>query len=382
VTDEPLKAAVTGADRYPVWSAVVAGVAALLATAATAVTVSATTATAAAAPGADLGAQAAAAARRVDELVASSRAADARVRAAVAELTASFAVTQAAETRQRAADDALRRQRAAHARRVRGVYAQGGGVGLGATLLAARDPDDVLWRAATVDRVVGDLLHRSAVEGRLLLAANDAAAERVRAAERADAAHGVALDAAQRDAAAAAAALETAQRTLDALDVRVRAQRAAADAARRLAAARAASAGAAPAGPVTALGIPAEYEAAYRAAAPSCPGLRWTLLAAVGQVESGHGRNQGPSSAGAIGPMQFMPGTFRRYAVDGDHDGVADPWDAEDAVWTAARYLCATGARGGTPQGTHDALFAYNRAEWYVQLVLATERAIAAAGAA
>jgi membrane-bound lytic murein transglycosylase B len=377
VTDEPLKPAVAGADRTFVWSAVVAGVAAVLA-------VSPGAAPPAAAPETGLKAQAAAAARRVDELVADSRAADARVRAAVAELTASFAVTRAAEARQREADAAVHRQRAAHSRRVRGVYAQGGGVGLGATLLSATDPDDVLWRAATVDRVVGDLLRRSAVAGRLLEAVQAAEAERVLAAERADAAHGRTLDAAQREASAAAAALDAAQRTLDALDARVRAQRAAAEAARRLAAARAAShaAGHAPSGPVTALDIPADYEAAYRAAAPSCPGLRWTLLAAVGQVESGHGRNQGPSSAGAIGPMQFMPGTFRRYGVDGDGDGVADPWDPEDAIWSAARYLCATGARGGTPQGVHDALFAYNRAEWYVQLVLATEGAVAAAAAA
>jgi membrane-bound lytic murein transglycosylase B len=376
-----------------VWSAGVAGVAALLAVSPAAVPAAGArpagppAASPAPPPAAsletDLRAQAAAAARRVDELVASSRAADARVRAAVAELTSSFAVTRAAEARQQEADAALRRARASHARRVRGVYAQGGGVGLGATLLAATNPEDVLWRAATVDRVVGDLLRRSAVAGRLLEAAHAAAAERVRAAERADAAHGRALDAAQREAAAAAGALDAARRTLDALDARVRAQRAAAEAARRLAAARAASraAGQVPTAPVTALGIPADYEAAYRAAAPSCPGLRWTLLAAIGQVESGHGRNQGPSSAGAIGPMQFMPGTFRRYGVDGDGDGIADPWDPEDAIRSAARYLCATGARGGTPQGVHDALFAYNRAEWYVQLVLATERAVVAAAA-
>ena len=176
-------------------------------------------------------------------------------------------------------------------------------------------------------------------------------------------------------------ALADAQRTLDGLDAAVRTRKAALEAARRLAEARAAALAGSrgPGGPVTALAIPAAYAAAYHAAAGSCPGLRWTLLAAVGQVESGHGRNPGPSSAGAIGPMQFLPGTFRQYAVDGDRDGLADPWDTEDAVWTAARYLCVSGARGGTARGTHDALFAYNRAEWYVQLVLATEHAIATA---
>ena len=93
------------------------------------------------------------------------------------------------------------------------------------------------------------------------------------------------------------------------------------------------------------------------------------MLAAVGQVESGHGRNMGPSSAGAMGPMQFMPATFDHYAVDGDHDGVADIMDPADAIYTAAAYLCANGGGNG-PAGLHTALFHYNHAEWYVQLVL------------
>jgi membrane-bound lytic murein transglycosylase B len=326
-----------------------------------------------------LEARAAAAARRVDVLLARSAAADAEVRRHVAALTSSFARTQQAELQQQAADAAVVHGRGEHARAVRAVYAGGGGLGLRATILAAGDPDDVLWRTASVDRVLGDLLRRSAAEVRLLRGAAAAAAGRRAAAEQADAAHGRALDEAQRQADAATAALDEASRTLAGLDAEVRAQKAAAEAARRLAEAQAADRAHGPTGPVTALGIPEAYERAYRAAAPSCPGLRWTLLAAVGQVESGHGRNTGPSSAGAVGPMQFMPATFRQYAVDGDRDGLADPWDPEDAIWTAARYLCVSGARGGSPDGVHDALFAYNRAEWYVQLVLATERAIVAA---
>ena len=124
--------------------------------------------------------------------------------------------------------------------------------------------------------------------------------------------------------------------------------------------------------------IPPEFWAAYHAAAPTCPSLRWTLLAAVGQIESGHGRNEGPSSAGAIGPMQFMPATFRSYAVDGDHDGLLDAWDPQDAVFTAARYLCVSGAGTGGAAGVQQALLAYNHAQWYVDLVLAAETSIIA----
>ncbi|MCD5349610.1 lytic transglycosylase domain-containing protein [Kineosporia mesophila] len=138
-------------------------------------------------------------------------------------------------------------------------------------------------------------------------------------------------------------------------------------------------------GAVTALGIPAEYQSAYQEAAGTCAGLRWTLLAAVGQVESGHGRNVGPSSAGAQGPMQFMPATFAAYGVDGDLDGVTDIQDPQDAIFSAAKYLCA----GGIGRGTGDsaardraALLTYNRADWYVDLVLSAEQAIIARAAA
>ena len=65
------------------------------------------------------------------------------------------------------------------------------------------------------------------------------------------------------------------------------------------------------------------------------------MLAAIGQVESGHGRNTSTSSAGAMGPMQFEPATFAAYAVDGDHDGVKSIMDPADAIYTAAHYLCA-----------------------------------------
>ena len=51
----------------------------------------------------------------------------------------------------------------------------------------------------------------------------------------------------------------------------------------------------------------------------------------------------GPSSAGAIGWMQFMPDTWARWGVDANGDGLPDPWNAEDAIYSAARYLAATG---------------------------------------
>jgi membrane-bound lytic murein transglycosylase B len=76
------------------------------------------------------------------------------------------------------------------------------------------------------------------------------------------------------------------------------------------------------------------------------------------------------SSAGALGPMQFMPLTFVRYARDGDHDGKADIMNPADAIYTAAAYLCANGA-GASTESLSSAIWNYNHADWYVQLVLA-----------
>jgi membrane-bound lytic murein transglycosylase B len=112
-----------------------------------------------------------------------------------------------------------------------------------------------------------------------------------------------------------------------------------------------------------------DYLSLYKGAAGTCPGLSWTVLAAIGQVESGHGRNIGPSSAGAMGPMQFMPATFEHYAVDGDHDGIANIVDPADAIYSAAHYLCANGA-GRSPSALNAAIFHYNHAGWYVEMVL------------
>ena len=115
---------------------------------------------------------------------------------------------------------------------------------------------------------------------------------------------------------------------------------------------------------------PKTYRELYMLSASYCPGLSWKVLAAIGQVESDHGRNVGPSSAGALGPMQFLPSTWASYAVDGDGDGKADIMSPYDAVPAAALYLCRNGAgRGG--QALYDAIFNYNHADWYVREVLA-----------
>jgi murein DD-endopeptidase MepM/ murein hydrolase activator NlpD len=100
--------------------------------------------------------------------------------------------------------------------------------------------------------------------------------------------------------------------------------------------------------------------------AGSAYGVPWQVLAAINKIESNFGRNMGPSSAGAVGWMQFMPSTWMRWGMDADGDGVANPWDPEDAVFSAARYLAAAGARDDLSR----AIFAYNHADWYVRNVL------------
>jgi hypothetical protein len=97
----------------------------------------------------------------------------------------------------------------------------------------------------------------------------------------------------------------------------------------------------------------------------------WYLLAAVGKVESDHGQNMGPSSAGAMGPMQFLPSTWAQYGVDGNGDGEANIMDPEDAIPAAASYLVA----GGAPDDWYAALYTYNRAGWYVRTVLGVAEA-------
>ncbi|HUR13258.1 MAG TPA: lytic transglycosylase domain-containing protein [Mycobacteriales bacterium] len=115
---------------------------------------------------------------------------------------------------------------------------------------------------------------------------------------------------------------------------------------------------------------PSSYRELYQLSARYCPGLSWTVLAAIGQVESGHGRNVGPSSAGALGPMQFMPSTWVWAGVDGDGDGKTDVMSPYDAVPAAALYLCRSGAGHGG-RSLYAAIYSYNHADWYVREVLA-----------
>jgi hypothetical protein len=160
-------------------------------------------------------------------------------------------------------------------------------------------------------------------------------------------------------------------------------------------------------------GIPARVLEAYRAAAarlaaeqPRC-GVPWELIAAIGRVESGHGSFGGAAvradgrivpeiiglrldGAGpvseirdtdgglldrdteydrAVGPMQFIPGTWAGSGADGDGDGRTDPHDIDDAALGTGRYLCASGSVG-TMAGKVRAAYRYNHSYDYVRLVL------------
>jgi murein DD-endopeptidase MepM/ murein hydrolase activator NlpD len=95
-------------------------------------------------------------------------------------------------------------------------------------------------------------------------------------------------------------------------------------------------------------------------------GIPWQVLAAINKIESNFGQNMGPSSAGAVGWMQFMPSTWLRWGLDGDGDGIADPWNPVDAIYASARYLAAAGGQTDISRG----IFSYNHADWYVREVL------------
>lgn len=124
--------------------------------------------------------------------------------------------------------------------------------------------------------------------------------------------------------------------------------------------------------------IPPDYLALYEQAATVCPGLDWSILAAIGKIESNHGRSPLPgvvdgtaNYAGAEGPMQFLQPTFNsvvaRHPLPPGGKTPPSPWNAHDAIYSSAYYLCDSGAQ-------HDirkAIFAYNHADWYVNEVLA-----------
>gem|GEM_PF-1433763 len=158
--------------------------------------------------------------------------------------------------------------------------------------------------------------------------------------------------------------------------------------------------------------VPETLLEAYRAAAarlateqPACH-LDWTLLAGIGRIESNHARGGYVDSDGyvreailgpvldgsgdtaavpdtddgeldgdaewdrAVGPMQFIPATWRRHASDGSGDGSADPRNVHDATLTAGRYLCAGGMDLAVPDQLRRAVFRYNNSSSYVSRVL------------
>ena len=132
--------------------------------------------------------------------------------------------------------------------------------------------------------------------------------------------------------------------------------------------------------------IPPQLMPVYQTAADSCPGLPWSVLAAIGKVETDHARSTAPgvrsgaNFAGAAGPMQIGIGgkagnTWAAYAIDADGGG-ADVYNPNDAIFTAANYLCQNGANKGADVA--GAIFAYNHADWYVTKVLAIASTYAA----
>jgi murein DD-endopeptidase MepM/ murein hydrolase activator NlpD len=117
--------------------------------------------------------------------------------------------------------------------------------------------------------------------------------------------------------------------------------------------------------------IPKNYLPVYEKAAAEY-NIDWATLASVGAQETGHGEGGKEvtcigSSAGAQGPMQFMPGTWAEVGYDANNDGQADPCHYVDSIYSAAKYLSLSGA----PGDYQAALFQYNNAQWYVDEVLA-----------
>jgi hypothetical protein len=120
-------------------------------------------------------------------------------------------------------------------------------------------------------------------------------------------------------------------------------------------------------GPGSAPGVPANLLGIYEQAAGSYQlgPSGWAYLAAINEIETSFGHNLSVSTAGAIGWMQIMPATWAQYQVSADPaqpGATPDPDDPWDAIFTAARYLQASGAPGDWPT----ALYAYNHAGWYV----------------
>lgn len=126
--------------------------------------------------------------------------------------------------------------------------------------------------------------------------------------------------------------------------------------------------------------IPADLLPIYMAAAATCDGLDWTVLAAIHKIETNFGSSEVSSSKGALGPMQFLPATWGSYGSDGDRDGFADINNVRDAIFSAAFLLCENG--GSDPTLLTGAIWNYNHSERYVAEVLdlATSYGVATLG--
>jgi hypothetical protein len=128
-------------------------------------------------------------------------------------------------------------------------------------------------------------------------------------------------------------------------------------------------------------GVPKKFVPIYQGAAAKYRlGARGpAMLASIHFNETSFGTNTtNTTGSGAEGQMMFMPETWAAYGVDADGDGKKDPYDPEDAIYAAARYLRASGA----PGNWHDAVFAYNHAEWYVARVFQDAKTFQGVGAA
>lgn len=142
------------------------------------------------------------------------------------------------------------------------------------------------------------------------------------------------------------------------------------------------SGGATASAPAAGGDIPPTLLPLYARAAGTC-GMRWEVLAAVGKVETDHGRSSlpgvhhGTNHAGAAGPMQFLASTWAAYGRDGDGDGNRDIYSPADAIAGAAAYLCANGA--ADPERVRNALWHYNHDWAYVDKVLEVAATYAAA---
>jgi cell wall-associated NlpC family hydrolase len=131
--------------------------------------------------------------------------------------------------------------------------------------------------------------------------------------------------------------------------------------------------------------IPPAMLALYQEAAATCPGLPWTIVAAIGTVESDNGQSNlpgvrsGANAAGAEGIMQFEPATFAGYDEPVPPGGAnpPSPYDPTDAVYAAARLLCADGGAGGAD--IPGAVYAYNHSAAYVSKILALAQTYASA---